>query len=149
MTALQQRFEVPDSIEAIGLIPAGKYEATLMSMTEDQGEKDGQTYYQLHANWQLRDGRELRDTFRLGYPTSASPNTASIARENLQKMCLVLGVRGVFDDTDQVVGKSAILTVVVAGNFNNIKNFEPVLPSAVASPGPAAAVPSASNPFGG
>lgn len=149
MSALQQSFDVPDAIAAIGLIPAGKYQATLASLEEDQGDKDGHTYYRLVATWRLLDGRELRDNLNIGYPATVNEATGRIAREQLQQMAHALGVRGALSDTDQVVGREAMLTVVVNGNYNNIKNFEPVLPSAAAAPGPAAAVPSASNPFGG
>lgn len=151
MTALQHSFEIPESVNAIGLIEAGQYSATLLSLVEDQAEKDGQMYYRLVGTWRLDDGRELRTNYNIGYPASLNPNTGRIAREEVQAMAHALGVRGALSDTDQVIGRKAVLTVVVNGNYNNVRSYEPaaaVSPvSAVAGPTP---TPFAtSNPFGG
>ena len=98
-------------------IPEGEYLAEVVE-TDIRATKKGNGHYTL-VKWEVAEGKHL-GRWLFEYHNHDNPNekAVEIAARNLKKICNAFGIDG-FDDTDELMGKRAVLSVGLDRNDNS------------------------------
>jgi hypothetical protein len=101
-------------------IPEGEYLAEVVE-TDIRATKKGNGHYTL-VKWEVAEGDHI-GRWLFEYHNHDNPNekAVEIAARNLKKICNAFGIDG-FDDTDELMGKRAILSVGIDKKDNTRNN---------------------------
>jgi hypothetical protein len=101
-------------------IPEGEYLAEVVE-TDIRATKKGNGHYTL-VKWEVAEGDHI-GRWLFEYHNHDNPNekAVEIAARNLKKICNAFGIDG-FNDTDELMGKRAILSVGIDKKDNTRNN---------------------------
>ena len=134
--AYQSKYDQP--------IPEGEYLAEVVE-TDIRETKKKNGYYTL-VKWEVAEGDHLgRWLFEYHNHANPSKKAVEIAERNLKKICNAFGIDG-FDDTDELMGKRAILSVGIDRNDSSRNSVLGYASTAAPTPAPEAEAP-ASRPW--
>ena len=125
-------------------IPEGEYLAEVVE-TDIRATKKGNGHYTL-VKWEVAEGDHLgRWLFEYHNHDNPSKKAVEIAERNLKKICNAFGING-FDDTNELIGKRAVLSVGLDRNDNLRNSVNGYASTAAPTPTPEAEAP-ASRPW--
>lgn len=129
--AYQSKYDQP--------IPEGEYLAEVVE-TDIRATKKGNGHYTL-VKWEVAEGKHL-GRWLFEYHNHDNPNekAVEIAARNLKKICNAFGIDG-FDDTDELMGKRAVLSVGLDRNDNSRNTVQGYASTAAPTPTPEAEAP--------